>query len=210
MTSSTGLSSIQAARVSHCQGSYAVSFTFSDGFKFSYSGDCRPSKTFAEIGKGTTVLVHEATFDDALRREARAKKHCTTSEALAVGMAMGARRVILTHFSQRYQKIPMMDKMEGREIRLNEAQEAKEGEDMAEDEGLEDVSAAPTTPTTTSNQSTTATEKDGEPAVIKIRGDGSQDMKVGVAFDYMRVKVGEISHLEYFTPALVKLFAEEE
>ncbi|MCJ1231893.1 hypothetical protein MMC12_008572, partial [Toensbergia leucococca] len=31
-------------------------------------------------------------------------------------------------------------------------------------------------------------------------------MKIGVAFDYMRVKVGEIAHLEKFTPALLKLY----
>ena len=36
------------------------------------------------------------------------------------------------------------------------------------------------------------------------------DMKVCVAFDYMRVKVGEIAEMQHFTPALLRLFAEEE
>jgi ribonuclease Z len=36
------------------------------------------------------------------------------------------------------------------------------------------------------------------------------DMKVCVAFDYMRVKVGEIVEMQHFTPVLLKLLAEEE
>lgn len=49
---------------------------------------------------------------------------------------------------------------------------------------------------------------DSGPAAVKLRLES--DMKVGVAFDYMRVKVGEIGQLEKFTPALLKLFAEED
>lgn len=36
------------------------------------------------------------------------------------------------------------------------------------------------------------------------------DMKIAVAFDYMRVKVGEIMHLEKFTPALRELYKETD
>ena len=42
--------------------------------------------------------------------EAIAKKHSTTGEAIDVGMRMGAHRVLLTHFSQRYPKIPVFDR----------------------------------------------------------------------------------------------------
>ena len=97
--------------VSHCYGAQAVSVTFENGFKFSYSGDCRPSEHFARMGRNSDVLVHEATFDDGLEGDARAKKHCTTGEALAVASSMKAKNVILTHFSQRYQKIPVIGDM---------------------------------------------------------------------------------------------------
>ncbi|SLM41394.1 tRNase Z endonuclease [Lasallia pustulata] len=113
LRASTGLCSLAAVYVDHCYHSMAVTLTFPTGFKFSYSGDCRPCAAFAEIGKGSTVLLHEATFDDELKGDAEAKKHSTTSEALAVGAAMGARRVLLTHFSQRYAKIPVMGDMDG-------------------------------------------------------------------------------------------------
>ena len=35
------------------------------------------------------VLVHEATFEDSMADDARAKKHCTVSEAIDVGLRMG-------------------------------------------------------------------------------------------------------------------------
>ena len=204
----TGLVSIQAARVSHCHGAYAVSYTFSDGFKFSYSGDCRPSRAFGLIGRGSTVLVHEATFDDELRGDALAKKHSCTSEALAVGIDMGARRVILTHFSQRYQKIPVMDGVEGIEPVLDEEEAESRTDEAATTEttmakDLDGVATGGPAAGTTQG-----TVEEGKGGVVKIRPSSSSDMKVGVAFDYMRVKVGEIAYLEHLTPALLKLFGK--
>lgn len=110
-----GLLSIRACYVSHCHGALAVVFDFPNGFRVAYSGDCRPSQEFARIGHGATLLIHEATFDDELQGDAIAKKHSTTSEALDIGKRMGARRILLTHFSQRYQKIPVMDKSNGQD-----------------------------------------------------------------------------------------------
>lgn len=54
---------------------------------------------------GATVLIHEATFEDDMQEEAHRKNHSTTSEAVGMGLAMGADAVLLTHFSQRYPKI---------------------------------------------------------------------------------------------------------
>ncbi|CAK7215560.1 hypothetical protein SBRCBS47491_002522 [Sporothrix bragantina] len=110
-----GLERIDACRVEHCHGALAVVFTWKsasegqDPLKIAYSGDCRPSADFATIGRGATLLLHESTFDDELKGEALAKKHSTMGEALGVGRDMGARRVLLTHFSQRYPKIPVFN-----------------------------------------------------------------------------------------------------
>jgi hypothetical protein len=52
-------------------------------------------------GKGATLLIHEATFDDDMLVHAEAKRHSTTSEALGVSKQMGAEYTVLTHFSQR-------------------------------------------------------------------------------------------------------------
>lgn len=40
------------------------------------------------------------------KQEAYDKGHCTMPEALSVGRRMGAERIILTHFSQRYPHMP--------------------------------------------------------------------------------------------------------
>lgn len=100
-----GVAQIDATRVEHCYGALACVFTWPSGLRIAYSGDCRPSSTFAEIGRDCTLLIHESTLDDELRDDALFKKHCTMSEALGVAKEMRARRVMLTHFSQRYPKI---------------------------------------------------------------------------------------------------------
>ncbi|TVY85552.1 Ribonuclease Z [Lachnellula suecica] len=146
---SVGISSIQACQVEHCHGAAAVAINFPNGFKVAYSGDCRPSNEFVKIGQGATLLVHEATFDDELQGDAIAKKHSTTAEALDIGKRMKARRILLTHFSQRYQKIPVMDSQ------------------------------------------------------------GGKDQVAIVAFDYMRVKLGDFAKLDAFKPALMKLYEDE-
>ena len=185
----------------------AVAITFPTGFKFAYSGDCRPSRTFSLIGKGATVLVHEATFDDELEGDAQAKKHSTISEAVGVGMKMGAKRLLLTHFSQRYQRIPSMRYLEGRTVQLESPDLAGTGDGDVEGqmEPLEDLD--------------TVVEADAAPAeqdlarknrrsTTPVRIQARKDMKIAVAFDYMRVKVGDIALLEYFTPALRTLYRE--
>lgn len=78
-------------------------------FKLVYSGDTRPCERLVEAGRGATVLIHEATFEDDKAQEAVNKRHSTFSEAREVGRQMGAFRVILTHFSQRYPGVPQLE-----------------------------------------------------------------------------------------------------
>ena len=53
-------------------------------------------------------LITQATFDDSMPVEAIMKNHSTTKEAIEVAKSAGVYRVILTHFSQRYPKIPIL------------------------------------------------------------------------------------------------------
>jgi ribonuclease Z len=228
--STLGLADIQAVQVRHCHGARAVSITLPSGFKASYSGDCRPTLSFTQIGKGSTICVHEATFDDELQGDAEAKQHSTTSEALGVAQAMGAKACVLTHFSQRYQKIPVLERgVAGEQNGQDALPEAEDAEDDDAEMGgpLED-DMAPTVPDPTANANGTPTgtgEKfelpsksskkaypfqpaSGPPAAVKFKL--NSDMKVCVAFDYMRVKVKDMWKMEKFTPALLELFAEED
>ncbi|RYP41615.1 hypothetical protein DL768_010462 [Monosporascus sp. mg162] len=127
-----GIARIDACFVSHCHGALATVFTWPSGLKVAYSGDCRPSDAFARMGHGATLLIHESTFDDELHGDAVAKKHSTMSEAIDVGRRMGARRILLTHFSQRYQKIPILE--EHFEVPAEEGDEAQTEEKAKFDE----------------------------------------------------------------------------
>ena len=227
-----GLQDVQAVLVQHCHGARAFSVTLPSGFKASYSGDCRPSKNFAKIGKGTTVCIHEATFDDELRNDAVAKNHSTTSEALGIAQAMGAKACVLTHFSQRYQKLPILEPGDGtgnvndedasEEISLSDGVEDGEtgaiDPEYATDGPLEDAAAtfpdqvasngAGESYELPSKRARKGSADAAAPASVKLKV--ASDMKVAVAFDYMRVKVGEIGQMDKSTPALLKLFAEED
>ena len=98
---------MQAVPVSHCHDAFGLVMLHKNGWKLVYSGDTRPCRALQEAGKGCTLLIHEATFEPALIEHARAKKHSTTQEAMEVAASMRAHRTILTHFSQRYSKIPV-------------------------------------------------------------------------------------------------------
>ncbi|EGR48534.1 Hypothetical protein TRIREDRAFT_61701 [Trichoderma reesei QM6a] len=99
-----GLASIKRVPVPHCWRSYATQLELTSGLKIAYSGDCRPSKSFAQECRGAHLLIHECTFGDDKQDHAKAKKHSTMGEALGVAREMAARRTLLTHFSQRYSK----------------------------------------------------------------------------------------------------------
>ncbi|KAK8152873.1 hypothetical protein BKA80DRAFT_227471 [Phyllosticta citrichinensis] len=235
-----GLQDLRTCFVHHCHNAQAVSLTWPDAtradqsaedskpFKVSYSGDCRPNyNQFTEIGRHSTLLIHEATFEDGLLGDAKAKRHSTTSEALAVGARMRAKCVLLTHFSQRYQKLPVMvrepegkddDKDDGENESAPAAAEEQEGQ---QDDNAMDVDGPPeeaagffdmvdsaegiTLPKEVAAVTPAADEPAAAPAKIVVKS----DMRVGFASDLMRIKMGEFAELEYFVPAMEKLFAEE-
>ena len=65
----TGLESIQAVRVTHCSDAWAVVLRARAGWSVAYSGDTRPSPALAAAARGATLLIHEATFEPALRAQ---------------------------------------------------------------------------------------------------------------------------------------------
>lgn len=71
--------------VEHCRKSYGLVVEGLAGWKFVFSGDTRPCDAVVDAAKGATLLVHEATFEDALKEDAETKRHSTVSEAVATG-----------------------------------------------------------------------------------------------------------------------------
>ncbi|EXJ61806.1 hypothetical protein A1O7_02236 [Cladophialophora yegresii CBS 114405] len=191
----------RTVRVNHCHGAQAVSVTFKNGFKFSYSGDCRPSENFCDIGADSDVLVHEATFDDGMEGDARAKKHSTTGEAVGVALGMRAKNLILTHFSQRYQKMPVFSSV-------------KMPEPVSEGELLDEVDAEMTNGTNLINDDV-AHEPAQKLAPTSsssswVEPDAARELPIAVAFDLMRIKVSQIKDMRRLFPAISKKFEIEE
>ncbi|OCT49825.1 putative tRNA processing endoribonuclease Trz1 [Cladophialophora carrionii] len=191
----------RTVQVNHCHGAQAVSVTFKNGFKFSYSGDCRPSENFCEIGADSDVLVHEATFDDGMEGDAKAKKHSTTGEAVGVALRMRAKNLILTHFSQRYQKIPVFSSV-------------KMPERVSVEDLLDDVDGEMTNGTVPINDDG-ADEPPRKlaptlPSSSWVEADAARELPVAVAFDLMRIKVSQIKDMRRLFPAISKMFEIEE
>lgn len=103
------LHNMQSVWVDHCFEAFGLVLSSISGWSVVYSGDTRPCEKLIKAGMGCTLLIHEATFEDKFESHARVKRHSTVSEAIEVGEQMGARHIILTHFSNRSPKVMGID-----------------------------------------------------------------------------------------------------
>lgn len=85
------------------------------GPKFVYIADTRPVYDYPEAFRNPDLLVHEAMFSAEDLEHAREKKHSTAREAARVASHLDADRLLLTHFSQRYEDYrPLRDEARSR------------------------------------------------------------------------------------------------
>lgn len=110
------LISMQTCGVVHTNTSFGVKLCINQEkngkttpFSVTFSGDTKPSDNLRKLGMNSTLLIHEATFDDSLTHSADLARHCTISQALEQCSAMKPDYAILTHFSSQYQ-IPLIGK----------------------------------------------------------------------------------------------------
>lgn len=52
--------------VVHCKDAWGLVLRLAGGFTLVASGDTRPCRRLVQAGRGATLLLHEATFEDAL------------------------------------------------------------------------------------------------------------------------------------------------
>lgn len=76
------------------------------GRRLVLSGDTRPCEGTREAARNADLLIHEATFGDAEQARAVETMHTTAREAAELARDVGARRLLLTHLSARYDETP--------------------------------------------------------------------------------------------------------
>ncbi|XP_011146096.1 ribonuclease Z, mitochondrial isoform X2 [Harpegnathos saltator] len=112
MYKTVNVRAIRTVYVNHCPYSYGVSIELKDGNKIVYSGDTMPCENLVKLGQDCDLLIHEATMEDDLVKEAKLKYHSTVSQAIEMGEQMRSKFTLLTHFSQRYAAIPYLPQSE--------------------------------------------------------------------------------------------------
>jgi ribonuclease Z len=75
------------------------------GQSFAFLMDTRPCAGARALAEGVDMLVCESTYLSSEAREARDNGHMTAAEAATLARDAGARRLVLTHFSQRYPSV---------------------------------------------------------------------------------------------------------
>src|SRR5690606_6753721 len=80
------------------------------GQSFAFVMDTRMCDAAYELARGVDMLVCESTYLSSEEREARSHGHLTAKQAAMIAKEAGARRLVLTHFSQRYGSVkPFLD-----------------------------------------------------------------------------------------------------
>jgi ribonuclease Z len=72
------------------------------GRKIVYTGDTRPFKGFPKFAAYADLVIHDATFDDALAEKASVDGHSTPSQAAEAAEKAKVKKLVLTHVSARY------------------------------------------------------------------------------------------------------------
>lgn len=72
---------------------------------YAYAADTTYDERLVECVKGVDLLYHEATYLKDLEARAIDRFHSTTAQAATVAQRAGVRRLIIGHFSSKYEKL---------------------------------------------------------------------------------------------------------
>lgn len=77
---------------------------------YAFCSDTKYSKRVINAVKGVDWIYHEATYDEANVKNATKRYHSTAHQAGMVAREAGVKRLILGHYSSRYQDISLLEK----------------------------------------------------------------------------------------------------
>ncbi|MFH1332344.1 MAG: ribonuclease Z [archaeon] len=89
--------------------------TVRKGKKVTFILDTAYTKDAVELARNSDLLVCEATLLDELREKTEEYKHLTTKQAAELAKEAEAKRLVITHFSQRYKDSKKLEK-EAKEV----------------------------------------------------------------------------------------------
>ncbi|MFH1106661.1 MAG: ribonuclease Z [Candidatus Micrarchaeota archaeon] len=99
-----------------------------EGKRIVYSGDTMPCASLTRAAKAADLLIHDSTFSSEEAATAKLKFHSTAKQAAETAKKAGAKKLVLTHFSNRYSDVsPLVD--EARKI-FPAAEAAEEGKEL--------------------------------------------------------------------------------
>ena len=85
----------------------SVTFANTPPISYAYCADTRFDESIADKTKGVTILYHEATYLKDLEERAHARFHSTTIQAAAIAQRAGVKRLLLGHFSSKYELLDL-------------------------------------------------------------------------------------------------------
>ena len=89
---------------------------------YAYCADTIYDETIAEKIKGADLVYHETTYLKDLEERAAARFHCTTTQAGNIAKLAGAKKLLIGHFSSKYEELDEF---------LNETKEVFENTEIA-------------------------------------------------------------------------------
>ncbi len=72
------------------------------GLKIAYCCDTKPCDGAIALARDADVLIHESTYPAGNERTAHKRGHSTSGDAARAALEGGARKLVLTHFSQKH------------------------------------------------------------------------------------------------------------
>ncbi len=114
---------IRFCEVPHFMTTFAIELRSNGGTRLTYSADCSPNSELIRFAHGTDLLLIEATLPRPERTGVRG--HLTPAEAGEHGRLAGAKRLVITHFSDELDS--EWAKAEAAEAFGGEAELAEEG-----------------------------------------------------------------------------------
>ncbi|MEM4244675.1 MAG: ribonuclease Z [Candidatus Nanoarchaeia archaeon] len=85
------------------------------GKKITFILDTAYTKDAVKLAKDSDILICEATHLDELKEKTEEYKHLTSKQAAQIAKEAGVRKLVITHFSQRYKDTRKLEK-EAKEI----------------------------------------------------------------------------------------------